>query len=122
MPVSGNTRIAPVTCSSLPRPHALVQVFAGPRAGAAIDGVAVRVARPTHREPVPSSVDDGADHELQHDPAPSPRAEEKPLRDRIVKETPPRASDYERKAAESAYVGQARNGFEPVRPSSSALV
>lgn len=54
--------------------------------------------------------------------APLNYLEERPLRGRIEKEVPPRASDNGRKAAESAYVVQARNVFEPVSPSSSALV
>ncbi len=66
MPVSGNTGIAPLTCSFyLPRAHALVQVFAGPCAAAAIDGVASRSEGSSHRAPVPSSVDHSADHKLR---------------------------------------------------------
>lgn len=122
MPVSGNTRIAPLTCSFLARDDAFVQVLASPVAAAAIDCGSSRSARSPHQAPVPSSVDDSAKHERSMPRRRLPDVEEKPLRDRFVEEIPPRASDYGRKAAESALVVQARNGFEPVRPSSSALV
>jgi hypothetical protein len=46
----------------LPRAHALVQVSAGPVASTAVDGDASRSEGSSHREPVPSSVDDSADH------------------------------------------------------------
>ncbi len=78
--------------------------------------------RAMHGAPIASSVNDGADHEYQHGPAPSAgcgsRAAERPESGR----TRPRASVYGTKAAESAHVVRARNGFEPVRPSSSTLV
>lgn len=122
VPVRGNTRIAPLTCSFLLRSHALVQVLASPVGATAIDGGPSRSPRTSHRAPEASGVDDSAEHERSMPRRRLPDVEEKPLRDRFVEEVPPRAPDYGRKAAESAPVVQARNGFEPVSPSSSTLV
>ncbi len=93
MPVSGNTGIAPLTCSfylAQPRSNSAWRVHDGP---SAVNGAAESLACASHRAAIAEFGDDPAGRVNSMSTAVGD-VEAKPLRDRILKQVPPRASNY----------------------------